>query len=196
GPHAPFPYAAPRPSSTPSTAMRFRLAAVLFFSVALSLCWTTPHARAQSPVRFGAGFDALLTPPSQDIVTEGLGVGGRFRMAFPLNADLSFAAGAGVFGYVFKGRDDAAYLFNPQLSVIVTTTRGSANRYRYLMGGIGYFAALTAGTDAEGGPALHFGLGWATPLNDTSLYFEVDPALIIGEENTTFAVPVRVGVIF
>ncbi|MEM8558145.1 MAG: hypothetical protein AAGG50_10015 [Bacteroidota bacterium] len=170
-----------------------RLLAPLVLALALAF---HPTASAQTSVKFGAGFDALLTPPSQDIVTEGLGVGARFRAAFPVNADLSFAAGAGVFGYIFKGRDDAAYLFNPQLSVIVTTTRGAANRYRYLMGGIGYFAALTPDTDAEGGPAIHFGLGWATPLNDTSLYFEIDPALIIGETSTTFAIPVRVGVIF
>ena len=144
--------------------------------------------------RFGAGFDALLTVASGDVLDGGLGLGVRGRASFPVNADFSVALGAGLAGFLFSGRDDATYLFNPQISGIVTLPR-SPEWARYLIGGIGGYFPI-GNSDAEGGPSLHFGMGWARPLNESSLYIEIDPALVIGESRTALVAAARVGVIF
>lgn len=128
------------------------------------------------------------------MLDSGLGLGVRGRASFPVNADFSVAIGAGFAGFLLGGRDDASYLFNPQISGIVTIPR-TENWARYVIGGLGGYFPL-GGTTAEGGPALHFGLGWARPLNETSLYVEIDPALVIGESRTALVAAARVGVIF
>src|SRR5690554_4031027 len=73
--------------------------------------------------RFGFGFDAVVVPPGQDMLPEGLGLGIRGRVAVPVNRDLSVADGVGVAGFVFQKQDDASYVFTPQLSVILTLPR-------------------------------------------------------------------------
>ena len=144
--------------------------------------------------RFGVGFDGLISILGGDVLDDGFGVGVRGRASFPVNADFSVAAGGGFAGFLLGGRDDATYLFNPQLSGILTLPR-SPRWARYLVGGIGgYFPLGDSG--AEGGPALHLGLGWVRPLQETSLYVEIDPALVIGETRTALIIPARVGVIF
>ena len=164
--------------------------AALFFA----LLFAAPSFGQGIQPRFGAGFDALLSVASGDVLDSGLGLGVRGRASFPVNADLSVAVGAGFAGFVFGGRDDATYLFNPQVSGIVTLPR-SPDWARYLIGGFGGFFPL-GNSEAEGGPSLHLGLGWARPLNESSLYVEFDPALIIGESRTALVAAVRVGVIF
>ncbi len=146
--------------------------------------------------RFGVGFDAVLTPPSQDVVPEGFGIGLRARAAIPVNADLSFAGGVGVVGFVLSGQDDARYLLNPQVSAILTLPR--AKWAGYLLGGFGGMIPLSNDgiNPDEGGFTIHAGIGWALPLNETSLYVEVDPSLVIGGSSTTIVFPVRAGVIF
>ena len=47
-----------------------------------------------------------------------------------------------------------------------------------------------------GGPALHVGMGGATPLNDSSLFFEVVPSLVVGRSETTAVFSARAGIIF
>ncbi len=140
--------------------------------------------------RFGFGFDAVVVPPGQDMLPEGLGLGIRGRVAVPVNRDLSVAGGVGVAGFVFQGQDDASYVFTPQLSVILTLPRRDSARY--LLGGFGGVIP----SEGSGGPSLHLGVGWAFPLHDTSLYVEVDPALVVGSRETTVVIPLRVGVIF
>lgn len=144
--------------------------------------------------RFGVGFDGLLSVASGDVLEDGFGLGIRGRASFPINADFSVAVGAGFAGFLLGGRDDATYLFNPQISGILTLPP-SRNWARYLVGGFGGYFPLGE-SDAKGGPALHLGLGWVRPLRESSLYVEVDPSLIIGETRTALVVPVRVGVIF
>ena len=181
-------------------------------ALALLLCLSAASASAQSGglnPRFGVGFDALLSVLGGDVLDDGFGLGVRGRASFPINADFSVAVGAGFAGFLLGGRDDAAYLFNPQVSGILTLPR-SPNWARYLIGGFGgYFPlgdssaeggpALHLGlgySDSEGGPALHLGLGWVRPLQETSLYVEIDPALIIGETRAALVIPARIGVIF
>ena len=168
-----------------------------FATLVLLACLFAAPASAQrgglNP-RFGAGFDALLSLASGNVLDDGFGLGVRGRASFPVNADFSVAVGAGFAGFLLGGRDDANYLFNPQVSGIVTLPR-SPQWARYLIGGFGGYFPL-GDSQAEGGPALHLGLGWVRPLNESSLYVEIDPALVIGETRTALIVPARVGVIF
>ncbi|HYE96237.1 MAG TPA: hypothetical protein VD962_08510 [Rubricoccaceae bacterium] len=160
---------------------------------ALAFALVVPARAQRVDPRFGVGLDFTLAPPGQDIVPEGLGVGFRARVAVPVNADLSFAGDVGAIGFVLRGQDDAAYALNPQLSAILTLPR--ARWARYLLGGFGGIVPLSD-EDVNGAPTIHAGIGWALPLRDTSLYFEVDPSLVIGETETTVLLPFRTGVIF
>jgi hypothetical protein len=168
-------------------------------ALALGLAALRPpaaHAQRYQP-RFGTGFEALLALPEQDIVPEGLGLGIRGRVSVPVNLDLSVAADVGFSGFVLGGQDDATYVFNPQLGIILSFSRRES--VRYLLGGFGGFIPLGEGDgfdEPSGGPALHLGLGWAFPLNETSLFLEVNPSLIVGSEEATVVLPARVGVIF
>lgn len=159
----------------------------------LALLTVVPCVDAQRPIqpRFGFGFDAIGIPPGQDMLPEGLGIGLRGRVSVPVNRDLSVAASLGVAGFVFRGRDDATYVYTPQVSAILTLPRRRSARY--LMGGFGGAIPSSGG---DGGPYIHLGAGWAFPLNDTSLYFEIDPALVVGASETTVVIPARIGVIF
>jgi hypothetical protein len=164
---------------------------------ALVVAAAAPALAQRYQPRFGTGFEALLAPPGQEIVPEGLGVGIRGRVSVPVNLDLSVAGDVGFAGFVLGGQDDATYVFNPQLSVILSFSRRES--VRYLLGGVGGFIPLGDGDgfdEPSGGPALHLGLGWAFPLNETSLFVEVDPSLVVGSEEATVVLPARVGVIF
>ena len=154
------------------------------------------HAQGGSGLqpRFGVGLEAVGTMPGQGIIAPGFGLGLRGRIALPLNADLSGSLGTGFIGYVFQGRDDASYLFNPQASLIVTIPSG--DRAKYVLGGVGGFVPLSADDPGTGGFALHLGLGWARPLSETSTFFEINPSLIIGERASTPVLAARFGVIF
>ena len=183
-------------SQIPPAGRPFRLA--LFLGLLLPLALASPEAAAQAyQPRFGVGFDALVSVPGQDIVPEGLGIGVRGRISVPVNRDLSVAGDVGFAGFVLGGRDDAGYVFNPQLSVILSfPTRDTV---RYLLGGFGGFIVTGDGEgvdEPEGGPSIHLGLGWAFPLRETSLYVEVDPSLIVGSQEATVVLPLRAGVIF
>jgi len=167
--------------------------AALFVLLSLSAAPVFAQGGGLNP-RFGVGFDALLSIASGDVLDDGFGLGVRGRASFPVNADFSVAVGGGFAGFLLGGRDDATYLFNPQVSGILTLPP-SRNWARYLVGGFGGYFPLGA-SDAEGGPALHLGLGWVRPLQQSSLYVEIDPSLIIGETRTAFVLPARVGVIF
>lgn len=176
----------------PPFSFRSALTALLFVALAAPAL-----AQPSYTPRIGVGFETVLAPPGQEIVPEGLGVGVRGRVSVPINRDLSVAGSAGFAGFVLGGRDDANYLFNPELSVILTLA--GRESVRYLLGGFGGFIPLGDGDgfdEPEGGPALHLGLGWAFPLNETSLFVELDPSLIVGSEETTVVLPLRVGVIF
>lgn len=168
------------------------LCAALLFLAVLAVP-EAPAQQAELQPRFGGGFEAGLFVGGSEVVRNGLGIGIRGRVSFPINADLSLAADAGFIGFILGGRDDAAWMFHPQVSAIVTfPALGPA---RYLIGGLGWFAPLGSGV-AEGGPAIHGGMGWVVPLRESSLYIEANPSLVIGSARTALALPVRVGVIF
>jgi hypothetical protein len=173
-----------------------RLFIAIAFACLLPLLAPAPAAVAQQAElqpRFGGGFDAILFVGNPRVVRDGLGLGVRGRVSFPINADFSLAADAGFYGFVLGGRDDALYVFNPQVAGIVTFP--ALGQARYLLGGLGWYAPLGS-VPAEGGPAIHGGMGWVIPLRETSLYVEANPALVIGRARTALALPVRIGVIF
>lgn len=162
----------------------------LLLAAGLLIGFASAHAQT-SPPRIGGGFDLTSAVWDQDLIPNGPALGIRGRVALPVNPDVSVAASLGVAAHLFEGRNQAQTVLNPQASVIVTLP--SAGTARYLLGGFGGFLPLGGG---GGGPTIHGGIGWAIPLNATSLYVEVDPSLLIGEDQTTGVLSVRAGVIF
>jgi len=164
--------------------------AVLLALVCL-MGWTAP-AQAQNqttPLRYGIGFNVVLSGQ------EGLGLGFVGRASYPINADLSFAGEIGFSGFVLDGRDDAAYALQPQAMAIVTLPFSNA-RAPYLITGVGGFIVTNTNDDSISGPTIHLGLGWVRPLTDTTLFYEINPALVLGDSAVGVAIPFRVGFIF
>ncbi len=145
-------------------------------------------SHAQEP-RFGAGLQMMGTT-----VDNNIGPGVFFRTSVPLNRDVSFGLGAGLTGYIFEGRDDASYAFDPSASLIVTIP-GSGQERLYVLGGGGAYVPF-GDTSAPSGPTAHLGLGKVWLLNESSFFLEFAPSLFVGKEETNVILPVRVGVIF
>lgn len=139
--------------------------------------------------RFGIGVGGTLASPG----VWRLGPSLRFRASAPINRDFSIGLGSGFNAFVLQGRDDATYAIDPQLSAIVTLPGGT--QPVYFLGGIGAYAPI--GQNAPtGGPTFHLGVGRVMVLRDTSLFYEFNPALIIGRTNVEFVLPFRFGLIF
>lgn len=162
----------------------FSLVLVLAFALSISL-----PAQAQQQPRFGLGIQALGSTADNSV-----GPGLRLRVSAPLNREVSLGVGTGLTGYIFQGRDDASYAFDPQASVIVTLP-GMGTESLYFLGGGGAYVPF-GNTTAESGPTFHLGVGKAWLLNESSLFFEFDPALLVGREDTMVLIPFRIGVIF
>lgn len=162
----------------------------------LPLLLATSAASAQatmSPPRFGAAFNALVSLPD-----DGLGMGLRGRASIPLNADLSLALDLGASGFILRGSRDATYVVEPQLSLIINLPNArwtTDKRFMYMLAGAGAYVP-TGDEDAKGGPTIHGGVGWVMPLNETSVFYEIDPALVIAPDRVGLAIPFRVGLIF
>ena len=169
------------------TAARLMLTrlALLVALVGLSI----PALAQTAPPRIGIGIDALVIPVRNGDVDPGLGLGVRGRVALPINSDLSASAGLGISTSL---AGSAVLSATPQLSMIVTLP-GDDRARRYLLGGFGAFVPFSGG---GAGPTVHAGLGWAIPLSETSIYLEVNPALVVGSDALTFVIPARAGVIF
>jgi hypothetical protein len=160
------------------------LAILLFASAVI----TPGTAAAQDMgMRFGIGFNGLVS------TVDGVGVGLRTRLSTPVNPDLSFALDLGGTGFIFRGRDEATYVIEPQLSVIVNLPV-QGQRLPYLLAGAG--AYLPTSDRTEAGPTLHLGYGFAHLLYETSIFYEINPALIVGRDRVHLAIPVRIGLIF
>lgn len=172
-----------------SMTFSFRLCCLLLFgSVALS---TLPDqdVLAQRSPRFGIGFTALLS------TSDALGLGLRGRIAAPVNSDFSIAGDLGLTGFVLGGRDDASWVFDPQVSAIVTLAE-KPKRTPYVLGGIGAYIPFDENERDEGGPTLHGGIGWVQSLTETTIFYELNPALVIGKSSIDLVLPFRFGLIF
>ncbi len=155
------------------------------FFLGIGLIPTVGHAQT----RVGLGLNALLT------ADEGLGLGFRGRASAPVTADLSLAIDMGFTGFIFKGRDEATYVFDPQLSAIVTFPPQGRQAF-YMLAGVGAYAPVSRSYRGETGPTVHFGLGRVQLLRETQLFYELNPTLIVGERNVDVVLPFRIGVIF
>lgn len=164
-----------------------------FASLAVALLlitWITARpAQAQNDPRFGIGFQMMASS-----IEDNVGPGIRFRVSAPINRDLSVSVGSAFTGYVFEGQDEATYALDPTASLIVTLPV-MGGRGTYFLGGVGAYVPL-GDRAPEAAPFFHFGFGRVWLLRDTSIFFEVDPALVVGEETSNVLFPVRVGVIF
>lgn len=162
--------------------------------VALMGIFSSAPAQAQQELtpRFGLGFNTVIS------TQDGLGMGLRFRGSAPVNQDLSFAIDLGATGFVLEGRDEATYLIDPQISAIVTLPYGTERgRLTYFMGGLGAYLPFNGnGASNNAAPTMHMGLGRVQSLTETSFFYEVNPALVVGQSSVDLILPVRVGVIF
>jgi hypothetical protein len=159
--------------------------AIILFASAVVMPKT--GAAQDMGMRFGIGFNALVS------TVDGVGVGLRTRLSAPVNPDLSFALDLGGTGFIFRGRDEANYVVEPQVSVIVNLpARG--DRLPYILAGAG--AYLPTSDRAEAGPTIHLGYGFAQLLYETAIFYEINPALIVGRDRVHLAIPVRIGLIF
>ncbi|MFP4227260.1 MAG: hypothetical protein ACLFTE_00360 [Salinivenus sp.] len=152
-----------------------------------------PEATAQQSPRYGVGLQ-LLSTTVNDKNNLDVGPGVRFRASAPLNRDVSLGFGTSFTGFIFRGRDDAKYAFDPQASLIVTLP-GTGEESFYMLGGPGVYLPF-GNTDAASGPTFHLGAGKVWLLNESSFFFEINPALYVGSESTILLFPLRVGVIF
>ncbi len=163
----------------------FRIAILILL---LSLTFPKLQTSAQTNnLKIGFGFDAVLQ--SED----GLGLGFRARLSKPLTWDLSLAVDLGITGFILEGQDDASYVIDPQVSLIVTFP--NLERTTYLLGGFGVYAPFGPSDHSAGGPTIHLGVGRATPLRESTLYYEIDPAIIIQSEEIALSIPFRIGII-
>ena len=158
------------------------------FLVVISILFSASASAQLSNARFGVGFNTLLS--SED----GLGIGFRGRISSAINADLSVALDLGMSGFILNGRDDASYVIDPQISLIVTMP--GVERASYLIGGMGAYINTTDRKNTLEGPTIHFGIGWVRALRESVLFYEIDPALVIGKDAVGVAIPLRIGIIF
>ena len=159
---------------------------LLFLGLTLSL--SPAQAQDDRPTRFGLGLQMLGSTASGNV-----GPGLHFRASTPLNPDVSLAIGSGLTGFIFRGRDDAAFALDPQLSAIVSFSTDRVQNM-YVLGGVGAYVPF-GDTDTESGPTFNLGIGRAWLLEESSLFVEFNPGFLVGQESTTLVLPVRVGII-
>ena len=139
--------------------------------------------------RFGIGLNTVLS------VNNGFGIGFRGRVSSRVNNDFSLAIGMGFTGFVLRGRDEASFVFDPQLSGIINLPESGGGEV-YLLAGVGAYVPLTQASSNESGPSIHFGIGRVERLTDSAFYYEINPAVVIGQTKVEFVLPFRVGIIF
>ncbi len=151
---------------------------------------TAQGIRGLENTRFGIGLNTVLS------VNNGFGLGFRGRVSSRVNRDFSLAIGMGFTGFVLRGRDEASFVFDPQLSGIINLPEASGGAEVYLLAGVGAFVPLTQASSNESGPSIHFGIGRVQMLTDSAFYYEINPAVVIGQTKVEFVLPFRVGIIF
>lgn len=168
---------------------------LVLFIVAASLWTLSPRTSSAQGLRglentqFGIGLNTVLS------VNNGFGLGFRGRVSSRVNRDFSLAIGMGFTGFVLKGRDEASFVFDPQLSGIISLPQASDAEV-YLLAGVGAYVPLTQASSNESGPTIHFGIGRVQLLTDSAFFYEINPAFVIGQTKVEFVLPFRVGIIF
>ncbi len=162
----------------------------VFLTLVLFAAASVPPAQSQQLTpRFGLAFQSILS------LQDGLAIGFHGRAAAPINADLSIAFDLGAAGFVLEGRRNATYVVTPQITAILNLPSYRDNA-TYVGAGFGYYAPVNRDDNTNGGPTFHVAYGWILGLRETSLFIEVDPALVVAQEGVSLALPVRIGAIF
>ena len=159
--------------------------------IAAPRAWAQDAAQDATPAkspRYGMSLNALYSTP------QGVGLGIRGRASMPITADISTALDLGFTGFVLEGWRGADYLFEPQISLIITPPP-TRLRAGYIFLGMGGYLPLAGNKDISG-PTIHIGLGRAHGFGGSAVFYEINPALIIGGEGLGFVLPVRIGIIF
>ncbi|MCY4204345.1 MAG: hypothetical protein OXE92_01315 [Bacteroidetes bacterium] len=171
--------------------MRLSSGKTLIFSIIFLSVIPNLYVQAQSfTPRLGFGLSIVGGTTDQAV-----GIGIDTRLAWIVNQDLSISTSANFINYIFKGRDEAAYFFHPQISAIVTLNAANVQS-PYLIMGLGGNIPLGGTAEShDSGPSLHAGTGWVFSLQATSLYLEITPALIIVRSSVEVQLPLRFGVI-
>ena len=169
--------------------IRMRITLAFFLTLALFAPDSSTNAQARRPA-IGIGFSTLATTGQNPV-----GLGFDTRLSWSLNVDFSVAAGASLVGYIFDGRDEAAYFLLPQASAIVKLDAFNV-RAPYVLAGLGGYLPVS-GDDRkdESGPTVHGGIGWMIALEATAVYIEVNPTLVVARKAADFLLPLRFGVI-
>lgn len=182
-------FAAIRFPTSAAMFLRIRLVAPLATAAVALAISLSASAQTLTP-RYGIGMGTLLTTGDRLMA-----LGFHARSAFPYNEDLSFAIDLGVSGFVLSGREGAAYYVDPLASAIVTLYPSNP-RSPYVMAGFGGHVPVgSARESGDGGPTVHAGVGWVVGLQATSLYIEIDPALLIAKDYVDLLLPVRLGIV-
>ncbi|NND72006.1 MAG: hypothetical protein HKN43_10545 [Rhodothermales bacterium] len=169
--------------------MKFKLPGLYSAGLlAVSLLLVSPSRAQDIDPRFGFGFNGLIS------TADGLGFGFRGRASAPVSPDLSFAIDLGTTGFFLGGFEGSTWVFDPQLSAIVTLD--GITKAPYIIAGIGGYIPVADGSSGKGGPTLHGGFGYVKQLNETSLFYEVNPAIVIEKSEIELLIPFRIGVIF
>lgn len=155
----------------------------------LALVLLPALAHAQNTPRFGLALNSLLT------LRDGLGLGVHGRAAVPINVDLSAAVDLGATGFVLEGRRSATYVVTPQIGVVINLPSYRQN-VSYLVAGFGGYLPVNTDDNSKGGPTFHVAYGQVIGLRETSIFWEVNPALVVAQDNVDLALPVRLGIIF
>ena len=169
--------------------MNFYFVRRVVTAAALSILLVVPSSESQDlEPRFGFGFTGMVS------TADGLGLGFRARASAPVSPDLSFAVDLGTTGFFLSGIDSSTWIFDPQVSAIVTLS--GITKAPYLLAGIGGYIPVNDGSNSPGGPTVHAGFGYVRQLNQSSLFYEVNPALLLEQSKVELIIPFRVGVIF
>lgn len=166
-----------------------RTTLTLLLTLALFAPDSSTYAQARRPA-VGIGLSTLATTGQTPV-----GLGFDTRLSWSINADFSVAAGNSFVGYVFGGRDEAAYFLLPQASAIIRLDAMNASAPYILAGLGGYFPVSGDEREDESGPTVHGGIGWMTALQATAVYIEVNPTLVVARKAADFLLPLRFGVI-
>ncbi len=166
---------------------------LLFSLVAILAAGLCESAIAQNnTMRFGIGTGLVLNPSNDSIADDEVGLAVLIRLSKPVNADVSLAAGVGLFAFAFNGTEHADYVVNPQVSLVVTL--GGEKRFPYLLAGVGGLFPTDSAENAQF--AIHIGYGWIWPMKSASAFFEINPSLAFQANSTTIILPLRIGLIF
>lgn len=112
----------------------------------------------------------------------------------PIVGGLSVVGGAGFSAFLLEGRVDGTYTFDPELTLKFTLPSRSKGA-NTVFGGGGYHLPFGTGAGTAD-PTVHLGVGRIWTLQESTLFVNISPTVIIREETVSMSLPLRAGVVF